>query len=72
MSYEDICPRRIEPVKIGKALTKADLEKMVFTMGVIEHLTGCIVIALTRKIDTRELAADLHKYVDELAGIGRK
>ena len=72
MSYEEICPRRIEPVKIGKTLTKADLEKIVVTMGAIEHLTGCIVIALTRKFDTRELAAELHKCVDELAGIGTK
>lgn len=72
MSVMEDCPHRIEPIVIGKKLVKADLERIVFLGAAIQHLVGCVIIAMTRKQDTSELASMLHRYVDELVGLGRK
>jgi hypothetical protein len=72
MSVIEDCPNRIEPIVIGRKLTKESLERVVFLGAAIQHLVGCVIIALTRKQDTSELAEMLHVYVDELAELGRK
>lgn len=66
------CPYRIEPIVIGKKLTKADLERIVFLEAAIVHTVNCVIIAMTRRHDTAELTDALHGYIDELAELGRK
>lgn len=66
------CPDRIEPLRIGKVLHKAELERLVALTGAIQHVVGCIVLALVNRYDVTELTDILHHHVDELSTIGRK